>query len=225
MGGFILTPVLLQEGLGYTATAVGLPDHLPAADVRAHRAVRRAASPSGSASGSPAWPASSIVFVSMLVLASLEDGLIGGGHRRGAGPQRHGPRRLGAGDDRHGRQRRGRRRPRRRRCHAAADRPGRCGDRDPGHADGPAGARGPPGWWRRSGRPTWSGRACCLLAVLAALFIQPTRGQERVEAEVLTGPSRPSGGDGLDLLGDLLRELVRPARPAWPSAWSCRPGS
>ncbi len=32
------------------------------------------------------------------------------------------------------------------------------------------------------------GAGVCLLAVLAALFIQPTRGQERVEAEVLTGP-------------------------------------
>ena len=41
MGGFILTPLLLQEQLGYGEAKTGLPVDRPSAELRDHRADRR----------------------------------------------------------------------------------------------------------------------------------------------------------------------------------------
>ena len=73
MGGFILTPILLQEGLGYTAAAVGFliifrPLTFALTAPSAGRITLRLGERVAGVAGS------SIVFVSMLVLASLEEG-------------------------------------------------------------------------------------------------------------------------------------------------------
>ena len=186
MGGFILTPILLQEGLGYTAAAVGFliifrPLTFALTAPSAGRITLRLGERVAGVAGS------SVVFVSMLVLASLEDGssalviavaLALSGMGLGISAPAMTATVANAVDD----------------------------------ADlGVAGAmqqltvqvgavigiqvmqtvqqaREPAGLVASFRSAYLVGAGVCLLAVLAALFIQPTRGQERVEAEVLTGP-------------------------------------
>ena len=138
MGGFILTPVLLQEGLGYTATAVGLliifrplAFSLTAADGQpAHHAGRRAIRRDGRRADRGRVHARA-------GLAARR--LVSGGDRAGPRVERRGPRVLLAGHDGNDGERRRRAGSRHGGGHAAADRAGRLGDRHPGDADGAAG--------------------------------------------------------------------------------------
>jgi predicted MFS family arabinose efflux permease len=186
MGGFILTPILLQEGLGYTAAAVGFliicrPLTFALTAPSAGRITLRLGERVAGVAGS------SVVLLSMLVLASLDEGssafviavaLALSGMGLGISAPAMTATVANAVDD----------------------------------ADlGVAGAmqqltvqvgavigiqvmqtvqqaREPAGLVASFRLAYLVGAGVCLLAVLAALFIQPTKGQERVEAEVMTGP-------------------------------------
>ena len=124
MGGFIVTPVLLEQGLGYSTAFVGLliiarplafSITAPVAGYVTVRVRERVAGMAGAA----------VIFVSMMLLAMINGDTSPTFIAVALATSGVGPRHLGAGHDGHGGQRRGRRGPRCGRRPAAADDPGR----------------------------------------------------------------------------------------------------